>query len=99
MSTSHRPLLPPDSPDWPCKTPTFLTGPRVPPRLVSALYVLLRDYVHPGDLEELCIQCRNAADDTEYTNPHLEHYARALSSYLTDTEGLESHDRTPPRAT
>lgn len=87
---TNRPLLPPDSSEWPCKTPSR----PAPPRLISALYVLMRDYVHPGDLEEVCIHAHDATTDVKYTNPHLESYARSLATYLTDIKELESHDRT-----
>lgn len=87
-----RPSLPPDSPDWPCRTPFHVSGPAVPPRLVGLLYVLMRDYVQPGDLEETCINLRHTTALTEYTNSHLHRYALSLATYLTDTQTEETHD-------
>lgn len=55
-----------------------------PPRLLAALYVLLRDHVAPGDLEQTCLLVSDHADGTIFTNPYLEGYARALCTYLLD---------------
>lgn len=90
--TRTRDLLPPGDPDWPCKTPFQVSGPRVPPRLVGLLYVLMRDYVQPGDMEETCIYLNTATRATEYTNSHLHNYALALATYLTDDSEPPAHD-------
>jgi hypothetical protein len=68
----------PNEGEWPCQT-----EPKgdLPPRLVDALYVLLRDYVQPGDLEQLMI-FKTSTEPSEYTNKHLEGYARSLATYL-----------------
>lgn len=69
----------PDRPeDWPCRT----EAQDPPPRLVAALYVLMRDHVQPGDLEQVMLQVRHEAENTVFTNPHLEGYARSLATYL-----------------
>lgn len=69
--------------EWPCQTPP---APDVPPRLVALLYRLLRDgHVAPGDLEQVCIDIeRIEADDTAYTNGHLEGYSRSIATFITD---------------
>lgn len=64
---------------WPCQADA-MSNP--PPRLVAALYEIARDYVQPGDLEQVALTVNSVADDTEFTNPHLESYARALTGYL-----------------
>lgn len=65
--------------DWPCRT-----EPADPPsRLVAALYLLLRDHVAAGDLEQVCLHIRDHGADVAYTNPHLSAYAGALATYLT----------------
>lgn len=69
--------------NWPCQT-TPDTG--LPPRLVAALYVLMRDHVHPGDLEDVAINVSSYDGDPTFTNPHLEAYARALATHLTADE-------------
>lgn len=69
--------------DWPCQA----TAEDVPPRLKHALYVLLRDHVQPGLLEEVCIQVEAAAVDTVFTNKHIEGNAEALAAFLTGGEG------------
>lgn len=69
--------------NWPCQT-TPDTG--LPPRLVAALYVLMRDHVHPGDLEQVAIHVTAHTEPAAFTNPHLEAYARALATHLTTDE-------------
>lgn len=68
--------------DWPCQT---APEPRSE-RLVAFLYVLLRDGMKaPGDVEQVAINVSASGHDerVEYTNPHLESYARALATRLT----------------
>lgn len=72
----------PGSDRWPCRTAPA----GGPPRLVAALYLLLRDEVFAGDMEGLMLHVRGATADIEYTNPHLESYARSLAAYLTADE-------------
>jgi hypothetical protein len=69
----------PDDGEWPCQSDGMESP---PPRLVALIYRLLRDEVHPGDLEQVAIQIGEATDKTTYTNPHLEAYARSLVAYL-----------------
>lgn len=71
-----------DSPDWPCRT-----NPRddTPDRLVAALYVLARDHVAPGDLEQVLLQIRDHMPEwrnATYSNPHLHAMAQAHGAYL-----------------
>lgn len=68
----------PEPGDWPCQQ-DGITNP--PPRLLSVLYVLLRDWVQPGDLEQTCIQVQEDVD-VDFTNAHLESYARSLIGFL-----------------
>lgn len=70
---------------WPCQ---HYPGSRssLPPRLVSFLYLLLRDGAQaPGDVEQIAIHVTDAGGET-FTNPHLEQYARALAGFLWDRE-------------
>lgn len=70
---------PPGSPDWPCRTQEV---PNLPPRLVGTLYVLMRQHLTTGALEEVLLQCESKSENTQYTNPHLEALARAHATYL-----------------
>lgn len=80
MTTTH---TLPDPGEWPCQR---RPDPEVPPRLVAFIYRLLRDGpVAPGTIEQICIDLTSIDDDdTGYTNSHLERYARALATHLTD---------------
>lgn len=69
----------PEPGKWPCQTRAYLA----PSRLISALYLLLRDEIHPGDLEQVLINVVHANND-DFTNPHLEQLARSLATYLLD---------------
>lgn len=80
------------SADWPCRHEPAMA---LPPRLRSFLYLILRDYVQPGDVEQAALQSRDAAESTTYTNPHLVGYADSLASYLLDT-GLMADDHPAP---
>lgn len=74
--------------DWPCNTPVGdKEAERLPPRLVHALYLLLRDHVQPGDVEQIMLHVRDAQPDTIFTNEHLIGYARSLAKYLAPTYG------------
>lgn len=71
--------------DWPCQQSPILREVDNNPRLVSFLYLLLRDGADaPGDVEQLAINA--GADDVMpvFTNPHLEKYARSLAAHLLD---------------
>lgn len=65
--------------EWPCQTerPQY-----VPQRLKHALYVLLRDHVQPGLLEEVAIQVADATTRTTFTNEYLEGNAESLAAFL-----------------
>lgn len=77
----ERPLAPDDQP-WPCNTGPAARDERSD-RLVSFLYVLLRDgATAPGDVEQHALNVRKA-NDTVFCNQHLESYARSLATYLT----------------
>jgi hypothetical protein len=71
--------LPPDG-EWPCQVPS---EPRSE-RLVAFLYQLLREQA-PGDIEQAALNVRHYGERQaiQYTNPHLEKYARALATFLT----------------
>jgi hypothetical protein len=86
--------------EWPCQTPPQET---VPVRLVAALYLLLRDHVHPGDMEDTLLKVADYDADSVigYTNPHLEALARAHATFLlnatrenvrSDESGKLSHE-------
>lgn len=73
--------LPKDG-EWPCQRPPH---PDPPPRLLGALYILLRDHVHPGDMEQVLINVRYEGEgDTVFTNRHLEELVRAHATYLLE---------------
>lgn len=78
IQSLHGPVVP--APGWPCQTES---KEELPPRLVATLYRLLRDYIQPGDLEQVMLDV-HPVDDVAYTNPHLEALARAHASYLLD---------------
>lgn len=70
--------------EWPCQYEKVTL---VPHRLVTFLYILLRQVAHPGDIEQAAIDAAPAegghvATAVDFTNPHLESYARALAGYL-----------------
>jgi hypothetical protein len=74
----------PEPGQWPCQ---HAPVPRVPPRLVAFLYVLLRDgAAAPGDVENHAINAGRSPEGTVYTNPHLESYAHSLGGFLLDEE-------------
>lgn len=81
MPTSRRTkIVPtPDEGDWPCQQDEMMSP---PPRLLAALYLLMRDYVQPGDLEQVMIDVSEHGEDATFTNPHLLKYAGALCSHL-----------------
>lgn len=68
---------------WPCQTPQLGEAPA---RLLGALYVIIRDHMQPGDVEQVMLHVRRyrASEVVEFTNPHLESYARALCAFLLD---------------
>lgn len=66
--------------NWPCQTPVREDTP-LAPRLVAALYVLMRDHIQPGDMEQVLIDVVGVKA-VDYTNPHLEGLARAHAAYL-----------------
>lgn len=68
---------------WPCQHAPM---PNPPPRLLGALYCLMRDHVSPGDLEQVMLNVEGQVPGTRFTNPHLEWYARALCTYLLHGE-------------
>lgn len=73
--------------EWPCRTTPV---PELPSRLVSFLYVLIRDGASaPGDIEQVALSLAPYEPGTavEYSNPHIEAYARALATYLQGLEG------------
>ncbi len=54
-------------------------------KLVAFLYVLMRDDVVPGRVEQLLrdhVECGNAGDETIYCNPHLEALAKETAERL-----------------
>ena len=61
-------------------------------RLVAFIYLMLRDHVHPGDAEHVAMQLVEAGP-YEFTNAHLEGYARSLASYLTSEEDDAGSDQ------
>lgn len=70
----------PSSPDWPCRSEPDADS---PPRLLAFLYLVLRDGAQsPGDVEQLALNVRDHRDGATFTNPHLERYARSLSTFL-----------------
>lgn len=71
----------PEAGAWPCQQ----SPDRQHPRLVAAWYVLLRDHVQPGAVEQVLMNLRRTPADAEheFTNPHLEGMARAHSTFLT----------------
>lgn len=78
MPPRHRKTIP-EPGEWPCQQDAMESP---PPRLVAFIYDLLRDEIHPGDLEAVAITVEDSTDKTEYTNPHLKNYADALVAYL-----------------
>lgn len=54
-------------------------------KLVDFLYVLLRQHVLPGDIEDLMIN-HVRAEKSQYCNPYLAQYARDLAERLMDPE-------------
>lgn len=71
--------------DWPCQQNA--DNPEVDqcPRLVSFLYVLLRDGAKaPGDVEQHAINAADGDAMPVFTNPHLERYARSMAAHLLD---------------
>jgi hypothetical protein len=70
--------------DWPCQQKP-VTDEQADPRLVAFMYRLLRDGAQaPGDVENHAIQARIHGDGwPEFTNCHLELYARSLVASLT----------------
>lgn len=70
----------PEAGAWPCQQSPNHTH----PRLVAAWYVLLRDHVQPGDIEQVLLNLRGTPADAEhaFTNPHLEGLARAHVTFL-----------------
>lgn len=69
----------PDEGNWPCQQDEMESP---PPRLLAALYLLMRDHVPPGDLEQVMIDVSEHGPDATFTNPHLLKYAGALCSHL-----------------
>lgn len=68
--------------DWPCQQEPAVDP---PPRLLAFLYLLLRDGMPaPGDVEGAAINVSEHHDNADYTNDHLEGYARALCTHLLD---------------
>lgn len=84
-----KPTLPPGSPDWPCRTEP---SEHLPARLVAFLYQLVRDGAPaPADVEQMALSVGSyQADSTiQFTNLHLELYARSLATFLTQPDGVE----------
>lgn len=67
--------------EWPCQRPALQDE---APRLVSLLYLLVRDELPAGRLEEMLIQIRRDDEEVGYTNLHLEGLARAHARYLLE---------------
>lgn len=73
----------PDDGDWPCQQRP-VTDAEADPRLVAFMYRLLRDGATcPGAVEEHAIQARKHDAAPDYTNCHIELYARSLVASLT----------------
>lgn len=73
------------TPGWPCQTPE--RAEKTPERLVALLYVLTRDYIAPGDLEQVLLNLAayDVGERGVYTNAHLEGLARAHASFIMET--------------
>ncbi len=71
--------------DWPCQQDQMDSP---PPRLLAALYLLLRDHVQPGDVEQVMLNIAREDGATVFCNVHLEGYARALCTYLLEVPPL-----------
>ncbi len=72
----------PASGDWPCQRSPATPA---PPRLLAALYLLLRDHVKPGDLEQVMLNVVAHHDEhSVFTNHWLEHLARSYVTYLLE---------------
>lgn len=86
----------PDTLDgWPCR---HLRADDPPPRLHAFLYRLLRDGApSPGDVEQHALVVADNDRRTEFTNPHLDEYARSLISFFLDEPS--ARDRVPDTPT
>lgn len=64
---------------------------------VSLLYSLLRDYVHPGDMERLVQDiedaCARGNHVTKYTNGWLAQYAQLLARRLRECDAKALRDQ------
>jgi hypothetical protein len=69
--------------EWPCQRPP-LSAADAPPRLVSFLYLLLRDHLGAGVVEETLLKIRRDDEDMHYTNTYLEGLARSHAQYLLE---------------
>lgn len=65
--------------EWPCQ---FEPSRLPPPRLTTALYLLLRDHIQPGALEQVLIEVRSADHAIDFTNKHLHDLAFSHAGYL-----------------
>lgn len=54
--------------------------------LVGFLYVLMRDHLTPGDVEELVRRNSTLRPSIQFTNGWLAQYAQDLATRLRDTE-------------
>lgn len=72
----------PEPGQWPCQAKADYSH----ERLVAFLYRVIRDGASvPGEIEEHAIAVgvhSTSLAKVEYTNPHIEGYARALAHYL-----------------
>lgn len=72
---------------WPCR---HLRADDPPPRLHAFLYRILRDgAASPGDVEQHALVVADNGTDTQFTNGHLDEYARSLISFFLDEMGAE----------
>lgn len=70
--------------EWPCQK---IPRRDLPPKLVAFFYRLLRDgATTASDIEGMAIQAGRHTEDPDYTNCHLELYARALVTHLLPEE-------------
>lgn len=74
----HRKEIP-EPGEWPCQHDGME---HPPPRLLAFIYDLMRDEIHPGDMEAVAISVADSTEEMDYTNSHLEGYARAIIGFL-----------------
>ena len=52
-------------------------------KLVALFYILMRDYVHVGDMTKIVIDLEQVINTFEFSNKFLEDYSRNLLERLT----------------